>query len=122
MKSVGNTIVATFFAIAIVSGSLVSFYSCTNEPDESDLYTFTGQTILDFLKEDSLRSSFLYILERSRLDRNLSSYGQYTCFAPSNAGVVVYLDSLYNDPEAKIPHNSILLTDFIVSPNLAVKV
>ncbi|MDO5447919.1 MAG: fasciclin domain-containing protein, partial [Prevotellaceae bacterium] len=49
--------------------------------------------------------SFIYILQRARLDRMMSSYGQYTCFAPSNKGVAKYIDSLYNDPEAVIPNN-----------------
>lgn len=80
--------------------------SCNKEPDESDLYTFTGQTIQDFLTEnDSTVSSFIYILQRARLDRMMASYGQYTCFAPSNEGVAKYIDSLYNDPEAIIPNN-----------------
>lgn len=92
-------------SIIIASGLVASFNSCSKEPDESDLYTFTGQTILDFLKADSLRTSFVYILERSRLDRTMSSYGQYTCFAPSNEGVEFYIDSLYNDTEAKLEHN-----------------
>lgn len=80
--------------------------SCNPNPDESDLYTFTGQTIEDFLEEnDSTVSSFIYILQRARLDRMMASYGQYTCFAPCNDGVAEYIDSLYNDPEAVIPHN-----------------
>jgi hypothetical protein len=35
----------------------------------------------------------------------MAAYGHYTCFAPVNEGVVYYVDSLYNDPEAVIPHN-----------------
>lgn len=80
--------------------------SCSNEPDTSDLYTFTGETINDFLLDnDSTRSSFNYVLKRIHYDRLLSSYGQYTCFAPSNEGMQTFIDSLYNDTEAKIPHN-----------------
>ena len=50
-------------------------------------------------------TSFNYILTRVGLDRMMASYGQYTCYAPSNEGVALYIDSLYNDPEASIPHN-----------------
>ena len=94
------------FTLLLVFGVSITLTSCNKEPDESDLYTFTGQTIQDFLTEnDSTVSSFIYILQRARLDRMMASYGQYTCFAPSNEGVAKYIDSLYNDPEAIIPNN-----------------
>ena len=79
--------------------------SCNPEPDESDLYTFTGETIESFISKDSTLTSFNYILSRVGYDRMLAAYGSYTCFAPTNEGVTAYLDSLYNDPEAAIPHN-----------------
>lgn len=85
--------------------------SCSEDIDESNLYTFTGETIEDFLQNnDSAFSSFNYILERCGYDRILSSYGSgngayYTCFAPVNDAVAEYIDSLYNDTECKIAHN-----------------
>ena len=78
---------------------------CNPEPDESDLFTATGETAADYIKRKSELTSFDYILNRVRLDRNLSSYGQYTCFAPTNEAIAVYIDSLYNDTEAPVPHN-----------------
>ena len=93
-------------ALGIVLGSAVSFTSCQMEPDESNLYTFTGQTIQDYLQEnDSIFSLFNVIMNRSGYDRMMASWGQYTCYAPINSGVEKYVDSLYNDPEAKEPHN-----------------
>ncbi|MBP5338968.1 MAG: fasciclin domain-containing protein [Prevotella sp.] len=80
--------------------------SCNPEPDESDLFTATGETACDFIKRKAELSSFDYILSRVRLDRNLSSYGEYTCFAPTNEAIAIYLDSLWNDPEAPVAHNS----------------
>lgn len=83
------------------------FTSCTEDIDESNLYTFTGETIEDYLVNRSDRfSSFNYILSRIGYDRILSAYGTYTCFAPDNDAVNDYVDSLYNDmsnPEQ--PHN-----------------
>ena len=85
--------------------------SCTEDIDDSNLYTFTGETIEDFLvNNDSAFSSFNYILERCGYDRILSSYGSgggnyYTCFAPVNDAVAEYIDSLWNDTECKIEHN-----------------
>lgn len=81
------------------------FISCNPEPDESDLFTATGETASDYMKRKSELSSFVYILSRVGLDRNLSAYGQYTCFAPTNEAVSKYIDDLWNDSEALLPHN-----------------
>ena len=83
----------------------VSLASCNPEPDESDLYTFTGETIESYIQQDSSLTAFNYILSRVGYDRLMAAYGTYTCFAPTNEGVMAYCDSLYNDPEAFIPHN-----------------
>lgn len=102
LKSAGMLLVPACIAVS----------SCSEDIDESNLYTFTGQTIEDFLvANDSAFSSFNYILTRSGYDRILSSYGSgngeyYTCFAPNNAAVAKYVNDLYNDTvDAKIPHN-----------------
>ena len=79
--------------------------SCVAEPDDSNLYTFTGQTIEDFLKVNDDFSNFNYILTRSGYDRLMATYGTYTCFAPTNAAVQEYVDSLWADEECEIPHN-----------------
>lgn len=83
------------------------FTSCVKDPDESNLYTFTGETIEDFLRKHPEQfSSFNYILNRVEIDQLLSSYGQYTCFAPTNEAIAVYIDSLWKDEKNKlIPHN-----------------
>lgn len=68
--------------IPIVAGL---FSGCSEKIDESNLYTFTGETIEDYLKnrEDQF-SNFNYILTRIGYDKILSAYGTYTCFAPTN--------------------------------------
>ncbi len=91
-------------AIGIASIALCTV-SCSNEPDGEDLYTATGKTIAEYLDEDPDLSSFVYILRQVGLDKTLASYGQYTCFAPSNAGITAYIDSLYEDDKSPIPHN-----------------
>ena len=85
-----------------------TFHSCENEPSGEDLYTSTGKTINDIITEDEDLTSFEYILQRTGLDKNLSVWGTYTCFGPSNAGVSAYIDSLWNDTECRIPHNGML--------------
>ena len=53
-------------ALGVALGTTLSLTSCDKEPDESDLYTFTGQTIQDFLEEnDSIFSLFNVIMNRS---------------------------------------------------------
>ncbi len=98
----GTAKVVAFSVAAIAAGALSS---CSNEPDGDNLYTFTGKTIEDYITADEDLSSFHYILQRVELDKSLAAYGQYTCFAPSNKGIAEYIDSLYNDVNAPMPHN-----------------
>ena len=92
----------------VAMGATVGLVSCNKEPDKSDLYTFTGQTIQDYLEEnDSVFHLFNVIMNRSGYNRMMDAYGDYTCYAPVNSGVEKYIDSLYNDPEAKEPHNGL---------------
>ena len=94
--------------VTIVSIVAISLTSCSKEPDESSLYELQGMTIYDFLVENQeTTSSFISILKRTNYDRLLSTYGEYTCFAPNNIGVARYADSLYDDAKAKIVHNGI---------------
>lgn len=95
-------------ALGLVLGTTVTLTSCRWEPDESNLYTFTGQTIQSYLQEnDSIFHLFNIIMKRSGYDRMMATYGEYTCYAPINSGVEKYIDSLYNDTEAKEPHNGL---------------
>lgn len=93
-------------ALAFVPGML-ALTSCKEDIDESNLYTFTGETIEDYLANRPEKfSSFNYILHRTELDKLLSGYGTYTCFAPDNDAMAAYIDSLYNDTSNKdLPHN-----------------
>ena len=105
MKTFRLTYNTQVLAVAMLGLGILS--SCDNEPNGDDLYTSTGKTISDYILEDENLSSFEYILERAGLDKKLSTYGQYTCFAPSNEGVKDYIDSLWRDEEARIPHNGL---------------
>lgn len=89
-----------FNKFAIAALVVLGAASCNPEPDESNRYTATNETIGSFIKKDSSLTSFDYILTRVGLDRMMMTYGQYTCFAPTNDGVQEYIDSLYRDPES----------------------
>ena len=100
-----NLFKAVILLVAAISAT-TAFTACNPEPDESDLFTATGETVADFIKRKPELTSFVYILSRVGLDRNLSTYGEYTCYAPTNEAVTLYIDSLYDDPFALVPHNS----------------
>lgn len=94
----------------------VCLASCTEEPDGSNLYSTDDQTIAEMLRDRSDLSAFYRILEKCGFDKFMSTYGEYTCFAPLNDGVNDYLDSLYYDDsylvsKAKVIHNGIAESD-----------
>ncbi len=77
----------------------LSILACTDKIDKSNRYTFTGETIADFLLNRSDRySHFIGLLRRAELFSLLNTYGQYTLFLPDNTAVEKYLqeqDSIY---------------------------
>ncbi len=88
------------------------FVACNEEPDGSNLFSTEDKTIAELVKERPELSAFYRILEKSKFDKYLGTWGEYTCFAPLNDGVSTYLDSLYNDDayltsKAKKIHNGI---------------
>ena len=86
-----------------ISGPNV-FISCTDKMDMNDIYTFTGKTITDYVREDSSLSLFYKVLMKSRVSDKtkssvatlLSARGHYTCFIPTNTAINHYLDSIYS--------------------------
>ena len=75
-------------------------YSCTNDDIPSDsYYTFTGQTIADYLASEPRFSMYDEIIHRATQSATgaslvslLGSYGYYTCFAPTDSAMVDYLE------------------------------
>ena len=107
MKILDNykTILRKLSLLALVP-AMIGLVGCKEDIDESNLYTFTGETIEDYLNNRSDEfSSFNYILSRVGYDKILSAYGMYTCFAPTNAAVNDYINELYDDADADLPHN-----------------
>ena len=75
-------------AALTATGSMVS---CTDEPDAANYYTFTGEMMSDYLNNRPYYSDFKTIVERAQLMDLLATYGQYTCFLPSNDVVQEFL-------------------------------
>lgn len=83
---------------------LVGFGSCTDNVDQSDMYTFRGKTVMDIIDESPECSDFAKVLRKVRFSANsqstvdqlLSARGNYTVFVPSNEAVERYVDSVYD--------------------------
>ena len=87
--------------------------SCSEEPDGSNLFSTDDKTIAELIRERSDLSGFYRILQKAKFDKYMGTWGEYTCFAPVNDGVSLYLDSLYNDDayltsKSKKIHNGIM--------------
>ncbi len=78
---------------------IIFFIACRDEIDKSNRYTFTGETIADYILNRSEHfTHFIRILEQAEMFGLLSTYGQYTLFLPTNEAVEKFLfeqDSLY---------------------------
>ena len=77
----------------------LSILACTDEIDKSNRFTFTGETMADFLLNRSEKySHMITLLKRADLFSLLNTYGQYTLFLPDNEAVERFLveqDSIY---------------------------
>lgn len=98
-----NKIKAISGGLFIFAASMLSLNSCSENIDDSDLYTFTGETMVDHFENDPENfSDYLTILGKvhpskrseSTMLELLSARGNYTCFAPTNDAIKQYLDSL----------------------------
>ena len=78
---------------------MLSLLSCREEIDKSNRFTFTGETVADYMLNRSEKySHMITLMERAGLFGLLRTYGQYTLFLPDNAAVERYLreqDSIY---------------------------
>ena len=85
--------------ILYILALLLSILACREEIDKSNRYTFTGETVADFMLNRSEKySHFITLLKRAELFGLLSTYGQYTLFLPDNDAVEKYVqeqDSIY---------------------------
>ena len=87
----------------------LSMVACTDDIDKSNRFTFTGETLADYLlnRSDSY-SHFITMLKQAEVFSLLQTYGQYTLFLPGNAAIERFLheqDSIYwatKDTEAPV--------------------
>ena len=87
MKHIEHFLASFFLCCNIVA----ALTSCSDEPDTSNFYTFKGQMMSDYLKTHENYSLFAALVERTGINKLLSTYGEYTCFAPTNEAMDTYL-------------------------------
>ena len=78
--------------LTAVAGLTLS--SCSDDMSADDLYTYKAEMLSDWLRNNEDFSDFAAIVERAGKMDLLSTYGTYTCFAPTNAAVREYLQSM----------------------------
>ena len=78
------------------------FSACKEQVDTSARYVFTERTIASYLEDHSQFSEYVRLLKEQRVSsvsettvyQLMTAYGYYTCFAPTNDAIQLYLDSL----------------------------
>lgn len=95
-KSTNIRIKGFFWALCAL---LVGFTSCSDSIDESNLYSFSGETVSSYLKSREDCSEFVALLSKVNLSKKskstlidlLSTRGNYTLFVPTNEAVKAYI-------------------------------
>lgn len=91
-------------ALAALSSGV--FTSCTDEILMENRFTFTGELIADHLQKHKKYDNFCEILSKAKTGKTansssllttLSTYGSYTCFAPTNEAIDRYLQKKYDE-------------------------
>ena len=82
-----------------------AFVGCEDEVSQENRFTFKGELIATYLENNPERfSNFITILNKAKIGRKssgsilktLSTYGSYTCFAPTNEAVEKFLQAEYD--------------------------
>jgi len=84
-----KTLYKFFGLLALVAAPLIS--SCDDEPDSEYYYSFTGEMMSQYLENRQDLSTFADIVNKAGMMEQLSAYGHYTCFAPTNDVMNQYL-------------------------------
>ena len=80
----------------------VLFSACSEEIDTTARYVFTERTVASYLVDHEQFSEYVRLLQEQKVSevtetsvyQLLTAYGYYTCFAPTNQAIQLYLDSL----------------------------
>lgn len=94
-----------FYYVTALALAVSAFFAaaCSDNVDDSNLYAFEGETITSYLQNNDGFDMYSFMLTKVMLSRKsqstvsqlLSARGNYTCFAPTDEAVQVFLDSVY---------------------------
>ena len=81
---------------------LAMLFSCKENIDTSNRYVFRERTIASYLTSHEQFSDYVKLLKAQKISdlsetsvyQLMTAYGAYTCFAPTNEALQLYLDSL----------------------------
>ena len=85
--------------VILLTSFIILLYSCTEDIDTSARYVFKEETILGYLQKHDDYSEYVKLLQqvqisprsKSTVFQLLSARGNYTCFAPTNDAIALYL-------------------------------
>ena len=90
--------------LSVIQFLILSLFvvGCTEEVDTSARYVFTERTIASYLDDHQQYSEYVRLLKEQKVSdvsetsvyQLMTAYGFYTCFAPTNEAIQLYLDSL----------------------------
>ncbi|MBO4550972.1 MAG: hypothetical protein J5733_09600, partial [Bacteroidaceae bacterium] len=85
--------------VVLLAAFVLLLGSCTEDIDTSARYVFKEETILSYLQKHEDYSEYVRLLQlvpissrsESTVYQLLSARGHYTCFAPTNEAIALYL-------------------------------
>lgn len=83
----------TIFLLVITFITAFSLNSCYDSDEVDDIDVFRGETMGEYLQATTEFSEFYTLLEKTNISGLLFSYGEYTCFAPTNEAMTTFYKS-----------------------------
>ena len=117
-----HSLLRSYLVLIIVLTTILT--GCLQKLDDENLYTFTGETIADYMENrPELYSDFTRIMKKSKMFSLLATRGSYTCFVPTNEAVNNYLtekgvgsvDSLSQEEIMEIAYGHIIMQAYLTT-------
>ncbi|MFV0472203.1 MAG: fasciclin domain-containing protein [Paludibacteraceae bacterium] len=96
-----------FAIVAFSIFALPIFHSCNSDDVGDNLFTFKDRMIGQYLKDSTYFSEFVKLMDTTNTMGLLSSYGTYTCFAPTNEAMYRFYALKGKKSLADFPYDSL---------------
>lgn len=105
---------------------LCSLTSCKDDVDESNMFSFTGDMVASYLQKDTAFTYYCNLLKKVTLSAKtkstvmdlMSTYGNYTCFAPNNEAIHIFVDSIMEEKNYPLENLSDSIAGLIVKNSI----